>query len=40
MIYGCVPHDSPTFLHGRPEMVMFDILFNRRPYMIDREIKE
>jgi len=28
MIEGCNPHDSPTFLHGRPETVSFDILFN------------
>jgi len=40
MIYGCNPHDSPTFLHGRPETVSFDVLFNTRPYMADREIKD
>lgn len=35
MILGCNPHDSPTFLHGRPETAEFDIIFNKRPYLHD-----
>jgi hypothetical protein len=34
---SCRPEDSPTFLHGRPETVRFDILFNTRPLLQDRE---
>jgi hypothetical protein len=39
VILGCDPHDSPTFLHGRPSVVAYDILLNKRPYMKDTEIQ-
>jgi hypothetical protein len=37
---SCLPEDSPTFLHGRPETVRFDILFNTRPLVKDRDRKD
>jgi len=39
VILGCDPHDSPTFLHGRPSVVAYDILLNKRAYMKDTEIQ-
>jgi hypothetical protein len=33
MLTSCRPDDSPTFLHGRPEHVSFDLIFNTRPYL-------
>ena len=35
MLTSCRPDDSPTFLHGRPEHVSFDLIFNKRPYLKD-----
>ena len=35
MLVSCRPDDSPTFLHGRPEHVSFDLIFNKRPYLSD-----
>jgi len=29
MLTGVNPEDSPTFLHGRPEQVSFDLTFNK-----------
>jgi hypothetical protein len=39
MITMFKPYDSPTFLHGRPELVSFDIIFNKRPYSKEKELK-
>jgi hypothetical protein len=35
VLTSCRPDDSPTFLHGRPEHVSFDLIFNKRPYLKD-----
>ena len=35
MLTSCRPDDSPTFLHGRPEHVSFDLIFNKKPYLKD-----
>lgn len=32
MLSRVVPDDSPTFVHGRPEVVSFDVVFNKRPF--------
>lgn len=39
MILRCDPHDSPTFVHGRPSSVEYSILLNKRPFMKDIEIQ-
>lgn len=39
MIMSCRPMDSPTFLHGRPTSLTFDVLFNTRPYAKDRDVE-
>jgi len=38
MILGCDPHDSPTFVHGRPSSIEYSILLNKRPYLKDIEL--
>jgi hypothetical protein len=40
MLVACRPDESPAFLHGRPETVSFDIVFNRRPFAKDRGIEK
>lgn len=39
MLTSCRPDDSPTFLHGRPEHVSFDLIFNKRPYLKDSDLE-
>lgn len=36
-IISCRPDDSPTFLHGRPPSVTFDIIFNTKPFAKDKD---
>ena len=33
MLTKCRPDESPVFLHGRPETVSFNIIFNTQPYL-------
>jgi len=40
VIQNCRPSDSPTFLHGRPTTITYDIMFNRRPYAKGYEKKD
>ena len=40
MIQSCRPNESPTFVHGRPTSITFDIEFNRRPYLKGYEKKD
>lgn len=37
MLTSVGPQDSPTFLHGRPEQVSFDLVFNKQPFEKDHK---
>lgn len=37
MIMNTVPADSPTFLHGRPESISFEILLTKQPFDKDHK---
>jgi len=39
MLVSCRPDDSPTFLHGRPATVSFDLWFSTRPYAKDKDFE-
>lgn len=40
MIQNCRPSESPTFLHGRPTTITYDIIFSTRPYLSSHEKKD
>lgn len=37
VITRCLPMDSPTFLHERPESLTFDIIFSKQPFLKDSD---
>jgi hypothetical protein len=39
LIIACIPDASPTFIHGRPDTVTADIIFNRRPFTKSKSVK-